>query len=457
MEVHADLHAHSIFAGGAGGVSKDGPKSRNRMTKRFQESSTFSPLKGVNLLGTGDCQFGPWNKFLQSELEEVSPGIYEYKQRFEKSIKLNIDLEEPNYLLQTEVIFTGPTPNSKRKKKAHVLIYFPDFTRVAEFNILLEKFKVSHQKMARPFIVNETVEEIEMKIHKILDLDPNVEIIPAHIMTPEGVYGSNDRINYLNEFFGSADSRIHAIETGLSADPWILGLIPELDNRTLISNADAHSAALNRVGREFTSLQINKLDYSNIIKSIRENRVTSTAEFHPAEGRYFLTGHRSERKKPGIHNKHQYCYFSPNHVPVNDLCPICKKELTVGVLQRAFEISKAQTENNSRKLGEGPQREFVTMVPLIEIVSQSLGLKSLTSKTALKTYLKVIEQTGSEANIWTKDINLEIFDFSDTLKTNLSHIKIGNFSFSPLGYDGTYGELVIGKKLDLEDVSVVSY
>lgn len=456
MEIHADLHTHSIFAGGAGGVSKDGPESLRKMNKRFQESSTFSPLKGVNLLGTGDCQFGPWNKFLQNELEEVSPGIFEYQENFEKSIVTDFQLEEPKYLLQTEVIFTGPTPNSKRKKKAHVLIYFPDFTRVDEYNALLDEFNVSHKNMARPFVVNDTVEEIEMKIHKILDLDPLMEIIPAHIMTPEGVYGSNDRINYFNEFFGSTDTRIHAIETGLSADPWILGLIPELDNRTLISNADAHSAALNRVGREFTTFKINKLDYSNIIQSIRKNKVTNTAEFHPAEGRYFLTGHRAERKKPGFHDKYQYCYFSPKHVPKNDICPICDKELSVGVLQRAFEISKVQTDGQTRKLGEGPHRKYTTMVPLIEIVSKSLGLKTLTSKRALKTYLDVIGNIGTEANLWTKNIDFSAFNFPDELVENISQIKNGNFSFSPLGYDGTYGELVIGETSDIEDIQIVN-
>ncbi|MCE7734736.1 MAG: hypothetical protein GPJ54_07670 [Candidatus Heimdallarchaeota archaeon] len=456
MEVHADLHTHSIFAGGAGGVSKDGAKSYSKMTKRFQDSSTFSPLKGVNLLGTGDCQFGPWNQFLQSDLEEVSPGIFEYTESFEKTLPKNIDLEDPKYLLQTEVIFTGPTPNSKRKKKAHVLIYFPDFTRVAEYNDLLDEFKVAHKNMARPFIVNDTVEEIEMKMHKILDLDPNVEIIPAHVMTPEGVYGSNDRINYLNEFFGNADKRIHAIETGLSADPSILGLIPELDNLTLISNADAHSAALNRVGREFTSLKINKLAYANIIESIRKNKVVSTAEFHPAEGRYFLTGHRAERKKPGVHMKNQYCYFSPNHVPMDDICPICKKELSVGVLQRAFEISKVQTEDQARKLGDGPQRKYTTMVPLIEIVAKSLGMKSLTSKRAFKTYLDVIVEIGTEANLWTKNLDLSNFDFPVDLAENIRQIKNGNFSFSPLGFDGTYGELIIGETSDMEDIKIIN-
>ncbi len=456
MEIHADLHTHSIFAGGAGGVSKDETKAYTKMTKRFHESSTFSPLKGVNLLGTGDCQFGPWRQFLEAELEEVESGIFEYKNNDINPQIQKFELEEPKYLLQTEVIFTGPTPNSTKKKKAHVILFFPDFTRVGEFNDLLNKYKVSHEKMARPFIVSDTIEEIETKLHDILDLDPLVEAIPAHIMTPEGVYGSNQRINYLGEFFGSAESRINAIETGLSADPLILGLIPELDNRTLISNADAHSSALNRVGREFTSFNVNKLQFANIINGIRKNKVVSTAEFHPAEGRYFLTGHRSERKKPGVHTKGQYCYFSPQHVPKNDVCPICNKELTVGVLQRAIEISSIQTEGQVRNLGDGPERKYVTMVPLIEIVSKTLGIKSLSSKSVFKTYLNVIEQVGPEVNLWMQNMDLHEFDLNHNLIENINKIKSGQFSFSPLGYDGTYGELVIGSTSDIEDVNVIS-
>ena len=111
-------------------------------------------------------------------------------------------------------------------------------------------------------------------------------------MTPEGIYGGRERINFMSDFFGDYTKEINAVETGLSADPNILGLIPELDDVALISNADAHSSNLNRIGREFTTYNLKNFDYQSLINSIRKNKIIQTTEFNPAEGKYFLTGHR---------------------------------------------------------------------------------------------------------------------------------------------------------------------
>ncbi|MHA2031450.1 MAG: hypothetical protein ACW99Q_18900 [Candidatus Kariarchaeaceae archaeon] len=287
MRINFDLHSHSAYAGGAlaGGYGKE---KEHRVRKRFIESSMYSPLKGINLIGTGDCQFEPWLTFLKENIEEIAPGIFSYKYNVDQNSDFLVDhdYQAPQYLLQTELIFTSPLPDFKGKKKAHALVLLPDFTRVIELNLLLDQYQVSRKNVARPFIVSESKEQTEEKVHAILDLDPMIEIIPAHVLTPEGVYGGNQRINRMEDFFGTATERIRAIETGLSADPDILGLIPELDNRTFISNADAHSAALNRVGREFTSIEINNLSYNSIIDCIRQNKVIQTAEFHPTEGRF---------------------------------------------------------------------------------------------------------------------------------------------------------------------------
>jgi PHP family Zn ribbon phosphoesterase len=311
--------------------------------------------------------------------------------------------------------------------------------------------------MARPFVVNKDVVEIDKKINQILDIDDGIEIIPAHILTPEGVYGGNERINQLEDFFGSSVSRLNAVETGLSADPSILGLIPELDDFTLLSNSDAHSAALNRIGREFTILEVNNINYQSIIRSIRMNKVVRTGEFHPTEGRYFLTGHRAGRKKPGVHNKNEYCFYSPKFVPKNDLCPICGKELTVGVLQRAYEIGMFQGE--IRKIGDGPKRDYLTMVPLIEIISHSMGIKSLASKRILDMYKRIISISGTEVNLWKSDITKDLSqsNIPEILINNISDVSKGNFSFFPGGYDGEYGQLKIGTTIDFENVEELNY
>lgn len=470
MELHADLHAHSAFAGGARAGGKSPAEQEKKIHQRFLQAAVFAPLKGIQFVGTGDVQYAPWLHFLEQHTHESYPGIYRYavdSQELTASIiakdkNLGVyysqleSIPTTDYVLQTELIFTGPVPNSKKRKTAHVVITFPDFTRVHELNELLDAWGVARQNMPRPFVVSQTVEEIAAKVHAILDLDPFMEFIPAHIMTPDGIFGGSNRINQLSDFFGSASERFSAVETGLSADPKVLGVIPELDSLTLISNADAHSSTLNRIGREFTSYELQKPSYANIITALRNNHVIKTAEFHPTEGRYFLTGHRENRQKPAVHAKGQYCYFSPRHVPANDICPICKKPLTVGVLQRAYEISHAQ--GSERVLGDGPQRPYVTMVPLIEIVAFTRGIKSVASKTVLKDYVQIMQIIGNEALLWTHPETLSRLQESSVdpqLVQNIVEVANGNFAFMPAGYDGTYGKLQIGVLQNYEEINTV--
>lgn len=466
MHINADLHTHSIFAGGAGGGSLE--KNLRMMRSRFVETQIISQLKGVSYLGTGDVQFEPYLNFLESNLVEVEQGLFTYsvdeadlsitvsKRGFEKFKESANDpsdhlLErpDPRYILQTELIFTAPI--GRRRKKAHVIILFPDFESIRLLNVLLDKWGVSREKMARPFVLGKNKEDISEKIDAIFDLDSEVEVIPAHVMTPEGVYGGDLKIGRMKDFFGDSAERIKVIETGLSADPDILGMVPELDSRVLISNADAHSSALNRLGREFTSIEVKKESYSELIGAIRSGRIAKTAEFHPTEGRYFLTGHREKRKKPYTHNAGEFCYYSPRHLPEGGICPICRKSLTVGVLQRAHELGEIQGDH--REFGQGPKRPFVTMVPLIEILGYTRGIKTLRSKTLFREYMDIVRIIGDESRIWTDENSLDLLEANSDVVQNIKMVKQGNFCFSPPGYDGTYGRLKIGESYDFEDLS----
>ena len=293
--------------------------------------------------------------------------------------------------------------------------------------------------------------------------------MPAHIMTPDGVFGSNVRLNYLEDFYGESSSDIKVIETGLSADPQILWLIPELDNITFISNSDAHSAALNRTGREFTTLELpSTLTYNAIIDALRKNHITRTAEFHPSEGKYFLTGHRfgrnlsyknHEHKSKNWHEKNEYCKFSPKYDPKDKKCPICHKDLTIGALQRAYEIGEVQ--GASREINDYPyNRPFIHMVPLIEVITKALGIKNASSRTATKIYYDIVktEEIKNECELW--------FMPMEKIRACLEHkidarilraielILCDKFYFIP-GLDGFYGDLVLGEKINFQDINEV--
>lgn len=452
MEIAIDLHAHSVFAGGTQGLSmKPGNMAVNRKKAILHliKTNQTMPLKGVDLIGTGDCQFTLWTDILKEILIEDMDGIFFLRNN-----------EQTRFILQTEMIFTAKI--GKYSKETHVIFLFPNFSSVETFRKLLDQWGVKHQKMARPFIKCQSSVQVAERIHTILDVDPWIEAIPAHIMTPQGVFGTgkgNIRINNLTDFFASATSRLHVFETGLSADPEFLALIPELDDHVLISNSDAHSSALHRMGREFTVLLSSKFDYPSIISALRNNKVLYTVEFPPEEGRFFLTGHRAGRKRPGLHGDNDYCFFSPQHVPLHDVCPICKKSLTIGVFQRCVEINRAQEVK--RELGEvHPLRKFIRMVPLIDILSHVLSIKTKTAKSLINKYRQIISLVGPERMLWqltSEEVEEKLIDqIEPYILEAILQVKAGNFTFHPYGFDGVYGSLVVGNKGNYTDVNIIN-
>jgi len=425
MELHLDLHSHSGYAGGVGNTS-------------FEDIEKNMPLKGINIVGTGDCMHPAWNAVLRSNLKEEGEGLYKHK--MESGI---------SYILQTEIIITADVGNSR--KGVHTVLLFPSFEAVERAVDLLESWGMKNT-VGRPFLKCCDSNDVGERMKDLLSIDEGIELIPAHVMTPEGVFGSKAPVDHLSDFYGEAYEDIRIIETGLSADPLILSLIPELDDKSFISNSDAHSPALNRMGREFTTVDCDR-DYRSIIGCLRENKIVGTAEFNPVEGRYFLTGHRAGRKG---HEDH-FCVFSPSQTPEGGKCPICGKRLTVGVYERALELSKVQ--GNERFLDEAKADvPFVHMVPLVEIIAYSMGISSLSSKKVIDRYYRITSRIN-ECDLWFKDTN----EIESTLEglveykviNDIISVKKDNFCFEPAGYDGVYGKLMIGQTTDYEDVNII--
>ncbi|MHA1734313.1 MAG: endonuclease Q family protein [Promethearchaeota archaeon] len=444
MNVNLDLHYHSGASGAVGKI-------------RLADFLGVAPMKGISVVGTGDCLHAegtekiktPWLDKLRGSLEETSPGSGLFT--------LHGRDDAVKFLLQTEVIFTCTLAGKKKRKSVHVLLLFPSFEAVNGTVALLERWGVKNT-IGRPFIKCEDNEEVGARLNRVLDEDDLVEFIPAHVMTPSGVFGSQNPIDHLDEFFGGATDRIHCVETGLSADPVVLGLIPELDDKGLVSNSDAHSIQLHRLGREFTSLELPRdFQFADIVKRFRRGEIARTGEFNPAEGKFFLSGHRAGKQGHGD----RYCVFSPKYTPADGRCPICGKPLTIGVLERAMELSRVQGAN--REFGEGPvdKQEFVHMVPLLEILSTGFfRSKSTSTRRGVKLYERVVSLIGNECSLWFEDDSVlrgamqgQFRDLEESRLVDLIlSVKHGNFHYSPLGYDGTYGQLVIGEPQDPSDL-----
>ena len=269
MKLAVDLHSHSGYAGGVGQIE-------------LNSVSATMKLKGIDVFGTGDCLFPRRTKELKEQLTETGEGLF------------SLPNDPSKFLLQTEVIFTVSLTGYKNKIIAHHVILFPDFESIAKADKLMKKWKMKNT-IGRPFITCEIRKQLEERLFCLKNIHPNLEIIPAHVMTPDGIYGSKNNLSELSEFYGDFLPNIRVIETGLSADPQMLEKIPDLSQLTMISNSDCHSAALNRIGREFTILETDNVSYKSIIDSLRQNKVVLTAEFNPAEGRYYNTGHRANR------------------------------------------------------------------------------------------------------------------------------------------------------------------
>lgn len=428
MHITCDLHAHSGYAGGVGKISL--PRICDMMA-----------LKGIDVVGTGDCLHPHWSAYLEDHLKESSSGLF------------TLDEQHTHFLLQSEIILTCPV--GKGRKTVHTVLLFPSFSAIQQCTVLLDLWDVKNT-IGRPFIICENPTDVSHKLFSVLDIDPHIEIIPAHILTPDGIYGSNRPITYMHEIFGEFSTQVTAVETGLSADPGLLRFIPELKKRTWISSSDAHSPHLHRMGREFTTLDVSSVTYSSIIHAIRSNHVVRTAEFHPAEGRYFLTGHRAHRK--GHHSA--YCFFSPDCVPVDHTCPICSKKLTVGVLERTMTLSREQNSKESQKHGYDMKKAYINMIPLAEIVARGLGISTLTAKKVYTEYCRIVALTQSECELWSMDeetiIDVLKGNIPDNIYNIILSIKRGEFGFYPPGFDGQYGQFVLGESSNMHDLCEIT-
>lgn len=406
MDIAVDLHSHSGYAGGVGKIT-------------LKDVSETMKLKGIDIFGTGDSLFPPRADFLKENLIGEN-GIYHLKK------------DSAKFVLQTEIILTTKLENYKQRIVAHHVILFPDFQSIYKMQKLLEKWGMKNT-IGRPFITNENKEQLVERLFEIQAIDPYLEIIPAHVMTPEGIMGSKNNLKSIQEFYGEFTPEINAIETGLSADPKMLEKIPDFANLTMISNSDCHSSALNRIGREFTTLEMKEINYFEMINSIRENKVKFTAEFNPKEGKFFNTGHRKSR------TGHSEPYFYEGDFVEKLICPTCQKKVNIGVNLRTKYLSDPNIIPQKRK--------YLYLIPLIEVIAYSVKIKNVRASKVVKIYDKIMNIFPNEITIW-KSTDSEIVEHLDKeieakIVSNIISVKNGDFAFNPPGYDGEYGVLEI--------------
>lgn len=397
MQLAADLHVHSRFS----------RATSNALT--IPNLEKWAKIKGINLLGTGDFTHPEWLSELKQQLSDDGTGILKTQNSFP-------------FVLQTEISLMYSQGN--RGRRVHLVVLAPNFEIVNQISEYLGK----HGRLdydGRPIFGMAAVEVVEA----LKGISDDIEIIPAHIWTPWfGLLGSKSGFNSFEEAFQDQTKHIYALETGLSSDPPMNWRLSKLDRYTIVSFSDSHSFWPWRLGREATLFDLKELTYQNLIKAIRTKQgYSGTIEVDPAYGKYHWDGHR-------------FCSFScspKESAKRNNVCPICKRPLTIGVENRVEELA-------DRSEGYKPKDAvpFKTLLPLHEILSKLLASSMATQKT-WQEYNALIKEFKDELNIL---LNVPLEQLRKVTTDKIAQIIIRNrenkIKVKP-GFDGEYGQAIL--------------
>ncbi len=390
----ADLHIHSCYSRAT---------SKEMIIPKIAE---YAKLKGIGMVGTGDFSHPEWLKELRRNLR-FHDGIFEYD-----GVKFILNVEVNN-------IYT----KKGRLRRLHNLIFAPDFETVEKINNYLGKYG-KLESDGRPVLSVDTYDMFKI----LLDISPDIFLIPSHIWTPWfSLFGSNSGFDSIEECFEDLQGKFFAVETGLSSDPAMNWRLSNLDKYTLVSNSDAHSP--NRLGREANVFK-DDLDYyrlRDVLKNKDRDQFLYTIEFYPQEGKYHFDGHR----KCGVRLAPKDARFN------NNLCPVCSRNLTIGVLHRIESLS-------DRDEGFIPQDAipYKNLIPLEEIIAEAMGCGRDTVGVR-NEYRRLCNIFGSEFEIL---LNVPV----DELKNNtqekiaiaIERVRRGDVIINP-GFDGEFGEIKI--------------
>ncbi|HJX05989.1 MAG TPA: endonuclease Q family protein [Candidatus Nanoarchaeia archaeon] len=405
MKIIADLHIHSKYSRACS----------SELT--IPNLEKWARIKGLSLLGTGDFSHPKWQEELKKELKEDGTGILRTSSGFP-------------FVLQNEVslIYT----QKYKGRRIHLIILAPSFDVVDKITAYLKsKGRVDYD--GRP-IFNISCEEFSKAM---MNISEDVEIIPAHAWTPWfGIFGSMTGFDSIEEAFGSQAKNIHALESGLSSDPEMNWRLTKLDNYRIVSFSDSHSFWPWRIGREATVFNFDELTYQNLIKALRTGEsLVETLEVDPNYGKYHFDGHRN----CGVS-------FSPEESKkLKGICPVCKRPLTIGVLNRVDELA-------DRKIGEKPAnaKPFKKIIPLHELLALVLQSGMATKKVWAK-YYEILKAGENEFDILLNVPEEKLLTVADKEIVDLiMKNRRGELTIKP-GYDGEYGVPVIeGREVRIE-------
>ena len=395
-EVFADLHVHI-------GRSENGKPIKITAARSLNFANIAKECadrKGINIVGIIDCA-SPYviediENFLKTgEAYEIEDGGIIYKDKV--CILLGSEVE------------TSEVGRNGKCGAAHNVCFFPHLSDIKGFS----------KEMSR-HIHNITLstQRSDVSGYELIDIVEkyNGILIPAHCFTPFKSYYGNC-VDRMKDIFKEKFDKIFSIELGLSADTYLADMITELEDKTFVTNSDAHS--LPKIAREYNKMLVNDISFKEVVKALKGE-----------DGRKVLCNYGLD---PKLGKYHRTFCDSCNQVietkePVAE-CPFCGSDkVTFGVFDR-IELIKDKEE--SKSLANRPP--YVYQVPLTFIpgVGNKTIDRLLDSFGTEMTILHKLSKDDIEAVVGEKVANEIIASREGKMKIHA-------------GGGGVYGKVTVG-------------
>ena len=353
-EVFADLHVHI-------GRSESGKPIKITAARSLNFANIArecADRKGINIVGIIDCA-SPYviediENFLKTgEAYEIKDGGIIYK-------------DKVCILLGSEVETSEVSRNGKCGA-AHNVCFFPH----------LEDIKAFSREMST-HIKNITLSTQRSNVsgYELIDIVEkyNGILIPAHCFTPFKSYYGNC-VDKMKDIFKEKFDKIFAIELGLSADTMLADTISELEDKTFVTNSDAHS--LPKIAREYNKMLVEDISFKEVVKALKGEdgrKVLCNYGLDPRLGKYHRT----------------FCDECNQVIETKEPVSVCLKcgsqKVTFGVFDR-IELIKDKKESKS----PANRPPYIYQVPLTFI--PGLGAKTID---------KLLDKFGTEMTILHK-------------------------------------------------------
>ena len=397
MIVNADFHIHSPYS------------KPTQHPVSLKQLSTNASIKGLDILGTGDCLHPQWLNQIKT-LEQIDEGTFCFDQTI--------------FLLTVEI---------ETNDGIHHLLFFPSISCIHDFIERTSSFSPNIDEKGRPHL------DISSEHLAFLAKSTDALIGPAHLFDAnKGLYS---KYPTLSSCYKQMTPYIAFAELGLGTNTYHADKIGELHHLTYLTNSDTHNPHPIRLGRQFTQFQITDLTFSEIKKAILRNQGKKSVlnvGFPPEEGKYFSSACTHCHKRYTVSDAEQKNWICHCGYPI-------KKGVTDIIQEKATYPTPQHPYH--RPL-------YLSFLPLHEIITRTLREQNPFTKTVSKHYNNLISTFGNEITILLQTPIEDISRISPpSISESIQAFRYAIVYFNP-GGGGTYGSVSIPWEKDKITISL---